>query len=99
MPAETVIAGITAALEAGAASPELVAIEARKAAQAARDLPSPAGDSAGRADIPGADPGGGPAAVISLAGRRTPIPEDKRPLPSVDAYDQLLSLRNRKGAS
>jgi transposase len=99
MPAETVIAGITAALEAGAASPELVAIEARKAAQAARDLPFPAGDSADRADIPGADPGGGPAAVISLAGRRTPIPEDKRPLPSVDAYDQLLSLRNRKGAS
>jgi hypothetical protein len=100
MPAGTVIAGITAALDAGAVSPELVAIEARKAAQAARDLPAPAeDDDPGQADTPAADPGGGQAAVITLAGRRTPVPEDKRPLPSVDAYDQLLSLRNRKGAS
>jgi transposase len=99
MPAETVIAGITAALEAGSTSPELVAIEARKAAQAARDLPARAGNDPGRADAPAADPGGGQAAVITLAGRRAPVPEDKRPLPSVDAYDRLLSLRNRKGAS
>ena len=99
MPAGTVIAGITTALEAGSASPELVAIEARKAAQAARDLPAPAGEDPGGADAQADDPGGGQAAVITLAGRRTPVPEDKRPLPSVDAYDQLLSLRNRKGAS
>lgn len=97
MPAETVIAGVAAALEAGSASPELVAIEARKAAQAARELP--AGDGPGPADAPAADPAAGQAAVITLAGRRTPVPDDKRPLPSVDAYDQLLSLRNRKGAS
>ena len=98
MPAETVIAGVAAALEAGSASPELVAIEARKAAQAARELPA-AGDDPGPADAPAADPAAGQAAVITLAGRRTPVPDDKRPLPSVDAYDQLLSLRNRKGAS
>jgi transposase len=99
MPAETVIAGVTAALEAGSASPELVAIEARKAAQAARDLPAEAGDDPGLTQAPAAGPAGGPAAVITLAGRRTPVPDDKRPLPSVDAYDQLLSRRNRKGAS
>jgi transposase len=98
MPAETVIAGVAAALEAGSASPELVAIEARKAAQAARELPA-AGDHPGPADAPAADPAAGQAAVITLAGRRTPVPDDKRPLPSVDAYDQLLSRRNRKGAS
>jgi transposase len=98
MPAETVIAGVAAALEAGSASPELVAIEARKAAQAARELPA-AGDDPGPADAPAADPAAGQAAVITLAGRRTPVPDDKRPLPSVDAYDQLLSRRNRKGAS
>jgi len=98
MPAETVIAGVAAALEAGSASPELVAIEARKAAQAARELPA-AGDDPGLTQVPAAGPADGPAAVITLAGRRTPVPDDKRPLPSVDAYDQLLSLRNRKGAS
>jgi transposase len=100
MPAEAVLAGITAALNAGAASPELVAIEARKAAQAARELPA-AGDTAGALPCDeGPDGGGtGQATVITLPGRRTPVPEDKRPLPSVDAYDQLLSRRTRKGVS
>jgi hypothetical protein len=101
MPAAAVLAGITAALDAGSASPELVAIEARKAAQAARELPADegtAGDNPGQVGTP-ADAGSGQATVITLPGRRTPIPEDKRPLPSVDAYDQLLSRRTRKGAS
>ena len=99
MPAETVMAGIAAALETGSASPELVTIEARKAAQAARDLPA-AGDDPG--DEPGRPPGAGngQATVITLRGRREePLPADTRPLPSVDAYDQLLTLRTRKGAS
>jgi len=39
MPASAVTAGITAALDAGAANPQLVAIEARNAA-AATDAPS-----------------------------------------------------------
>jgi hypothetical protein len=91
MPAEAVLAGITAALEAGSASHELVAIEARKADQAARDQPAglPPGDIAG----------GGQADVITLEPRREPLPADTRPLPTVDAYDQLLTLRPRKGAS
>jgi hypothetical protein len=100
MPAETVLAGIAAALEAGSSSPELVAIEARKAAQAAKDPPAgdlpageePAGPAAGR-------DGSGHAPVITLPGRREPLPEDRRPLPSADAYDQLLTFRTRKGAS
>jgi transposase len=99
MPAETVMAGIAAALEAGSASPELVAIEARKAAQAARDLPAAGDDPGGE---PGRPPGAGngQATVITLPGRREePLPADARPLPSVDAYDQLLTLRTRKGAS
>jgi len=99
MPADTVLAGIAAALEAGAASPQLVAIEARKAAGAAREVPADAGTA-------GEDPGGsqpgaghGQGTVITLPGRRTPIPEDQRPLPSVDIYDQLLTHRTRKGVS
>jgi hypothetical protein len=39
MPAGDVLAGIAAALGPGSASHELVAIEARKVAQAVRDLP------------------------------------------------------------
>lgn len=94
MPAADVLAGIAAALDAGAASHELVAIEARKAAQAAREVPAeePAGPAAGW-------DGDGQAAVITLPGRRAPLPGDERPLPSVDAYDQLLTFRTRKGAS
>jgi len=94
MQAAHVLAGITAALGAGSASHELVAIEARKAAQAARDLPD--GSGSPWAPAPGGD---GQAAVITLAGRREPLPADTRPPPSVDAYDQLLTLRTRKGTS
>ena len=94
MPAADVLAGITAALDAGSASHELVAIEARKAAQAARE--APAEGPAGAAAAPGGD---GQAAVITLPGRPAPLPGDERPLPSVDAYDQLLTFRTRKGAS
>ncbi len=102
MPAEAVLAGITAALQAGAAGPELVAIEARKTSQETPDLPAhpdtPGKDPVGSAAA-GAGPDRGQATVITLPGRRTPIPEDKRPLPSLEAYDQLLSRRTRKGAS
>jgi len=97
MPAAAVTAGITAALDAGAANPQLVAIEARNAAAAADGAPDAAGAP------PGPDAAGGTdqerGTVITLRGRRTPIPEDRRPLPSVDVYDQLLTHRTRKGAS
>jgi transposase len=97
MPAAAVTAGITAALDAGAANPQLVAIEARNAAAAADEAPDDGAARPGDADADGADPERG--TVITLRGRRTPIPEDRRPLPSVDIYDQLLTHRIRKGAS
>jgi hypothetical protein len=74
--AEAVLAGITAALRAGSTSPELIAIEARKAAGSLRpqtlvdlsdlNLPAPPADQAGTTAQP-------------------------RPAPSVAAYDQLLT--------
>jgi hypothetical protein len=76
---EHVVAGIAAALAAGALTADAVAVEARKAAQA---------DSAGaaRPDMPPAVP-----PVTSLTQRRlAALPPDTRPLPSVAAYDQLL---------
>jgi hypothetical protein len=81
--AADVIAGISAALSVGAASADVVAVEARKASDARRGerprpgLPAPA--------APG---------VSSLTRRRlAALPGDTRPAPSVDRYDQLLHRR------
>jgi transposase len=79
-PAGAVLAGITATLAAGSSSPELVAVEARKAAGGlGRQEPVDLSDL----DLPRpASPGpAGPAAPA-----RTP-----RPVPSVAEYDQLLT--------
>ena len=77
---EHVVAGIAAALRAGAMTANVVAMEARKAADA-----SPPDAAAQPDEIPG------PSPVASLTERRlAALPADSRPLPSVAAYDQLL---------
>jgi Mu transposase, C-terminal domain len=77
------VAGLAAALRAGALTADAVALEARKAADA--DQP---GDTA-----PETDP---QPLVASLTARRlAQLPPDTRPLPSVAAYDQLLRLPHR----
>ena len=94
MPAVDVVAGIEAALRVGAVSPDVVAVEARRHA-----AENPGGSGSGRhldehrrvnvqrvvslTQYRLADP----AAVI--AG----LPPDRRPLPTVDAYDDLLASR------
>ena len=76
---EDVVAGIAAALAAGAVTADAVAVEARKAAQA----------GSGETACPPAPPA--PLPVTSLTQRRlAALPADARPLPSVAAYDQLL---------
>lgn len=81
LPHEQVVAGLAAALRAGALTADAVALEARKAAQA--DQPSPHHQLAAPA-----------APVASLTARRLlQLPTDTRPLPSVAAYDQLLPSR------
>ncbi|MFF3404314.1 hypothetical protein ACFYW6_38520 [Streptomyces sp. NPDC002659] len=88
MPAEAVETGIAAAVKAGSTSPDVVAIEVRKAEAAARD-PEPEGDEDDPphwADLPGGQ-------IVSLTARRIALPEDRRPPPSVDRYDQLLTHR------
>ncbi len=90
MPAEAVLAGMSAALGAGAANPELAAIEARKAnalAQAERSDPA---DEA---------PDGPWATILHLPTRTQPLPGAHRALPSVAAYDQLLTRRSSKGSA
>ena len=103
--AGAVIAGMQAALGVSSVSPELVAIEARKAAGCldstadptiAQPLP-PLGigptdeDDTDIADgAPSGDDGRPMAEMIELR-TRLPLPPDRRPAPSVDQYDQLLS--------
>ena len=101
MPHEAVLAGIISALNAGSSSPELVAIEARKAERPAETLLDDE-DLAELADARLSDQGGtgqpGSSNVITLP-VRNPVLDDTRPLPSVAAYDQLLRLRSSKGTA
>ena len=83
MPAAQVTAGITAALAAGSCSPDVVAIEARKHP----GLPGLAGEGS----WPALRPRPSRAAVVTLPRRQAELPADRRPAPSVAAYDQLLS--------
>ena len=76
---EHVVAGLAAALRAGALTADAVALEARKAADTDTAPPS-----ASDRDVP-------TAAVTSLTERRLAhLPPDTRPLPSVAIYYQLL---------
>jgi hypothetical protein len=73
-----VLAGINAALSIGSVSADVVAVEARKAAQRCGIQPPPVEATPRRQ-------------VISLTERRlAELPGDDRPLPSVEAYDDLL---------
>ena len=83
MPAEQVTAGITAALAAGSYSPDVVAIEARK-------QPAAGGQPA-EGPWPALRPRPSRAAVVTLPRRQPELPADRRPAPSVAAYDQLLA--------
>jgi transposase len=93
LPGAAVLAGIGVALSVGAASPDVVAVEARKVQQASQ--PATAADAA--ADQPPPTPAAPRAGrVISLTQRRLAVaglPPDTRPPPSVARYDELLQHR------
>jgi transposase len=103
MSQEAVLAGITAALQAGSSSPQLVAIEARKAERPVETLL----DDEDLAGLVGTAPerrGQGvtddaPATNVIALPRRATLLDDPRPLPSLAAYDQLLRLRTSKGTA
>ena len=84
MPHEHVVAGLAAALQAGALTADAVALQARKFAET-DDHPQPV-----------AEPAGPVGNVVSLTQRRlAQLPADTRPPPTVTAYDQLLRLHRR----
>jgi transposase len=106
-----VIAGLTATLEAGSTSPDLVAIESRKAEKAHRDT-HPLLDDADCAELgidtevipvitddtpdPRPAPISGQPVVAEVISLRSRAPElRERPLPSLDIYDQLLTRRQK----
>jgi transposase len=88
---EHVVAGLAAALHAGALTGDAVALEARKAAEADdASTPALATGPPGSA-LPDGVPAPAGATVTFLTERRLAnLPPDTRPLPSVAAYDQLL---------
>ncbi|WP_169317437.1 IS21 family transposase [Actinacidiphila oryziradicis] len=89
LPHEHVVAGLAAALRAGAMTADAVALEARKAAQTETEPIPAAGQLAS---------GKAPATVTSLhEWRLAHLPADTRPLPSVTPYDQLLRRRRTSG--
>lgn len=87
---DAVLAGIRAALAAGAVSADVVAIEARKASPTTTLSSSPA-----------PPPRRSPTALVTLQARTLAqaISPDSRPAPSVAGYDELLTRRTRQDAS
>jgi hypothetical protein len=101
-PHAAVVAGIAAAVSAGAVRADVVAVETRRRTdrhdvhqlQAGEDLPGGGGLEAAAAG----------RRVVSLTRRRLAdpaaviagLPPDPRPLPTVDAYDQLLVGRSQE---
>ncbi|MFC9978152.1 IS21 family transposase [Spirillospora sp. NPDC127200] len=94
---EHVVAGIATALQVGALSADVVAVEARKIAQA--DQPAEPAAHADRSR-PVGRPVAIPDEVALLTERRlSTLPVDTRPPPSIAAYDELLRLRPPPAAS
>lgn len=93
LPASVVIAGIRAAMSVGSVLAEVVAVEARRAATTDPTVPAPSSVVT--------------ANVVSLTQRRlmdplaviAGLPRDRRPTPSVAAYDELLKRRTAKDAA
>ncbi|MEU1226273.1 hypothetical protein [Streptomyces sp. NPDC005828] len=101
LPDEAVIAGVNAVLQAGSVSPDLVAIEARKAVAAAGGPPPVviAPPATATAEARPEDQDIVSARVISLSARRPELPPDTRPEPSLAAaYGQLLSIQPKGSA-
>ncbi len=100
LPHADVVDGLAAATGVGAARADVVAVEARRLAEnrPAQDRPFP--DKAGSVSEPA-------RRVISLTQRRlgdpaaviAGLPADTRPLPTVAAYDELLTRRTAQDAA
>jgi len=87
-----VVAGIRGALAAGTFNEDVIALEARKAAQTAGRAPTVTVGTLAPEPLDAA-----PAPVTSLTPRRLAraLPADQRPLPRLEQWDELLQLRRK----
>ena len=83
MAAADVVTGIQAALSVGAHAANVVAVEGRRAADARAAGPVP--------DSGGGEPAEEPQVTSLTLRRLAALPADTRPVPTVSAYDQLLT--------
>jgi hypothetical protein len=90
LPAAAVIAGMRAALAVGVVNPELVAVEARRAAATADLGIEQACQVVALPERPAA-----PTVPTTALPTLPALPADARPLPTVTPYDQLLRRRER----
>ncbi|MDX2546864.1 Mu transposase domain-containing protein [Streptomyces sp. WI04-05B] len=91
-----VIAGLRAAVALGTCSEDVVALEARKAAQAAGRAPTvtAASPSPHRTEPP--DPELPQVSHLTPRRLARPLPEDARPLPRLEQWDELLHLHRKE---
>ncbi|MFG2127068.1 hypothetical protein ACGFNV_04605 [Streptomyces sp. NPDC048751] len=89
------LAGLRAAVDLGTCNDDVVALEARKAAQAAGRAPTVTTPPAVADQEDPVDPQ--LPQVSHLAPRRLArsLPEDARPLPRLEQWDELLNLRRK----
>ncbi len=96
LPAPVVVAGMQAALRVKATSPDVVALEARRAASTTQPTTTTTTTTTGTAQVLTL-PGAAAAAAVADAPSatvRADLPVDERPLPTVTAYDSLLARRS-----
>ncbi|MFF3160051.1 hypothetical protein ACFVRE_42855, partial [Streptomyces sp. NPDC057910] len=86
------VTGIRAALAAGTFNEDVIALEARKAAQAAGRAPTVTASSLAPEPLD-LDPV--PVTRLTSRRRARALPSDQRPLPRLEQWDELLQLRRK----
>ncbi|WP_199281977.1 IS21 family transposase [Salinibacterium sp. CAN_S4] len=100
MDAADVVAGLQAAVTVGAVTADVVAVEARLHASQHHETPGTPSSGRGRVRFPSAEQQRSELRVVSLTQRRLAdpaaviagLPPDRRPIPSMAGYDELLHL-------
>ncbi|MGQ4388847.1 hypothetical protein [Streptomyces sp. SAS_270] len=90
-----VIVGLRAALRLGTCSEDVVALEARKAAQADGRAPTVTAAPATPDRPEPADPQLPQVSHLTAHRLARPLPEDARPLPRLEQWDELFQLRRK----
>ncbi|MFJ5032772.1 Mu transposase domain-containing protein [Streptomyces sp. NPDC088560] len=90
-----VLAGLRAAVDLGTCSDDVVALEARKAAQAAGRAPTVTATPASADPTELSDPQLSQVNHFTPRRLARPLPEDARPLSRLEQWDELLNLRRK----